>query len=85
MSDAKRFHRDMTIGEAMATHERASEVFMSFHLGGCSHCGISTEETISQVCAGYGIPEEMLLDALNGLFAEASQAPSPGAPAPGAH
>lgn len=85
MADTKRFHRDMTIGEAMATHERASEVFMSFHLGGCSHCGISTEETIAQVCAGYGIPEEMLLDALNGLFAEAAQTPAPGAPAPGAH
>ena len=82
MSETGKFHRDLTIGEAMALHPRSAEVFMSFHLGGCSHCGISTEETISQVCAGYGIPEEMLLSALNGLENEPASAeqPSPSAP-----
>ena len=77
---SSRFNAQMTIGEAMAIHPRAAEVFMSFHLGGCSHCGISAEETISQVCAGYGIPEEMLIGALNSLFEEAP-AESPAAPA----
>lgn len=84
MSETKRFNKDMTIGEAMSLHPRASEVFMSFHLGGCSHCGISAEETIAQVCAGYGIPDEMILDALNGLFATPEGNPSP-APATPSH
>ena len=65
---AKKFHADMTVGEAMQLHPRAREVFAGFHLGGCSHCGISEFETIAQVTEGYGVPTDMILGALNSLF-----------------
>jgi hypothetical protein len=52
----------------MQLHPRAREVFAGFHLGGCSHCGISEFETIAQVTEGYGVPMEMLLGALNSLL-----------------
>lgn len=64
----KRFVKELTIGQAMRMHPRAAEVFMGFHLGGCSHCSISEEETIEQVSAGYGIPVDMLINALNSLY-----------------
>ncbi len=63
-----RFHRDMTVGEAMRIHPAVAEVFAAFHLGGCSHCGISEHETIGQIAMGYGIDEPMLLGALEDLF-----------------
>lgn len=74
MSEEKKFRPDMTIGDAMRLHPRAAEVFMSFHLGGCSHCSISEAETIEQVAAGYGVPIEMLMESLNGLL-ETEEAP----------
>ncbi len=78
MTGPNRFHADMTISEATRMHPSAAEVFMSFHLGGCSHCSISEEETIGQVCAGYGVEVETLLETLNSLPADA------GVPAPDA-
>lgn len=65
---AGKFRADMTVGEAMQLHPRAREVFAGFHLGGCSHCGISEFETVGQVTEGYGVPIDMLLGALNSLF-----------------
>lgn len=62
------FSLDMTIGEAMSIHPRVAEVFAAFHLGGCSHCGINQYETIGQVCAGYGVDAEMLLEVLEDLM-----------------
>jgi hybrid cluster-associated redox disulfide protein len=67
-ASAKKFYADMTIGEAMMLHPRAREVFAGFHLGGCAHCGINEFETIAQVTEGYGVPQEMLLGALNSLL-----------------
>ncbi len=61
------FSLDMTIGEAMAIHPRVAEVFAAFHLGGCSHCGINQFESIGQVCAGYGVDADMLLEVLDSL------------------
>lgn len=66
-AEKQAFTPDMTIGAAMALHPRAREVFAGFHLGGCSHCGIAEFETIQQVCEGYGVPVDQLLDVLNGL------------------
>lgn len=63
------FDAEMTVGEAMALHPNARWVFASYHLGGCSHCAISNEETIAQVAMGYGVPLEKLVDDLNSLFA----------------
>jgi len=64
----KHFDLDMTVAEAMAKHPRAAEVFAAFHLGGCSHCGISQVETIEQVCMAYGIDAEMLISVLDELM-----------------
>jgi hybrid cluster-associated redox disulfide protein len=55
---------------AKQVHPEAGLVFSSYHLGGCSHCSINEIETIEQVCQGYGVEVEVLLDSLNNLFAE---------------
>lgn len=62
------FDADMPVAEAMALHPRVAEVFAAFHLGGCSHCGISHYETVGQVCAAYGVDLEVLLEVLEGLM-----------------
>lgn len=64
----EKFTLDMKVGEAMKVHPKAQFVFASYHLGGCSHCAISEHETIEQVCYGYGIPPEELLESLNSLL-----------------
>jgi len=58
----------MTVGEAMQLNAEAGMVFSSYHLGGCSHCSINELETIEQVCAGYGVPVDQLLESLNNLL-----------------
>ncbi len=70
----KKFIPQMTVGDAMALHPNARWVFASYHLGGCSHCAISTEETIEQVAEGYGVPLDKLIEDLNGLFSAADGA-----------
>ncbi|HOE64885.1 MAG TPA: disulfide oxidoreductase [Candidatus Hydrogenedentes bacterium] len=62
------FSLDMTVGEAMGVHPRVREVFAAFHLGGCAHCAINQYETVGQVCAGYGVDPDMLLEVLEGLM-----------------
>lgn len=62
------FTPSMSVGEAMKLHPDAGLVFSSYHLGGCSHCAINEMETIEQVCMGYGVPVEQLLDSLNNLL-----------------
>lgn len=73
----KYFDPDMPVAEAMALHPRVAEVFAAFHLGGCSHCGISHYETISQVCAAYGVDLEVLLEVLEGLMDKPAEPSSP--------
>ncbi|MBL8020200.1 MAG: disulfide oxidoreductase [Spirochaetia bacterium] len=71
MSDSatkQRFTGNMTVGEAMQLHSEAGLVFSSYHLGGCSHCSINELETIEQVCGGYGVPVDQLLESLNNLL-----------------
>ena len=67
----KHFNLNMTIAEAMAVHPRVAEVFASFHLGGCAHCHINQVETLEQVCEGYGVDSQMLLEVLEDLMAPA--------------
>ncbi len=69
-SEGKHFHPDMTIAEAMGVHPQVAEVFAAFHLGGCGSCGVSEFETVAQVCMGYGVDVDMLLDVLEGLMDE---------------
>ncbi len=66
------FSKDMTVDQAFRQHAGARRVFAKFHLGGCSHCAISETETIEQVSEGYGIPLPMLMDELEGLYAQGS-------------
>lgn len=68
------FVPDMTIGEAMAVHPRVREVFAAFHLGGCAHCAINQLETLEQVCAGYGVDLNLLLEVLEGLMKREAEA-----------
>ena len=69
----KKFVAEMLISEAMKLHPRAAEGFASFHLGGCSSCAISEEETIDQVTHNYGVEVEVLLETLNSLLEDESQ------------
>ena len=64
----KHFNLDMTIAEAMAVHPRVAEVFAAFHLGGCAHCHINQVETLEQVCEGYGVEPDTLLNVLEELM-----------------
>jgi len=67
-STKTRFYKEMTVGDAMSLHTEAGIVFSSYHLGGCSHCSINELETIEQVCMGYGVEVEVLVDSLNNLL-----------------
>ena len=67
------FRLDMPVAEAMKMHTRVPEVFAAFHLGGCSHCGVAEYETIEQVCMGYGVDSEVLLEVLEGLMENAPE------------
>lgn len=69
-STKTRFFKEMTVGDAIAIHAEAGLVFSSYHLGGCSHCSINEVETIEQVCMGYGVEVETLIESLNNLFSE---------------
>jgi hybrid cluster-associated redox disulfide protein len=64
----KHFTKEMTIAEAMRVHPRAAEVFAAFHLGGCAHCHVNEVETLEQVCEGYGVDSDQLLEVLEGLM-----------------
>lgn len=67
-ASSQQFTKEMTVGQAMSLHPNARWVFASYHLGGCSHCAISNEETIEQVAEGYGVPLDKLVDDLNSLL-----------------
>jgi hybrid cluster-associated redox disulfide protein len=67
------FIKEMTVGEAIATHPEAGLVFSSYHLGGCSHCSINEVETIEEVCQGYGVDVEDILSSLNSLLEESHE------------
>ena len=79
MSDqaVKTITKEMTVGEILKAHPAAGYVFASYHLGGCSHCSISEEETLDQICMGYGIPVDQILGDLNRLLESQPQASQP--------
>ncbi|HEX9164226.1 MAG TPA: disulfide oxidoreductase [Thermoanaerobaculia bacterium] len=64
----RQFVPDMTVGAALALHPATKWVFASYHIGGCSHCAMSEEETLEQVAAGYELPLDKLLRDLNSLL-----------------
>ena len=64
----RKFEAEMTVGEALTFHPAARWVFAAYHLGGCTHCAVSNEETLAQVAEGYGLPLKKLLSDLNSLL-----------------
>ena len=67
----KKFVASMTVGEALAMHPSTRWVLAAYHLGGCTHCAVSNEETLEQVSVAYGIPLDTLVADLNRLFGDA--------------
>jgi len=41
VTEKPQFTGQTTVGEALRIHPEAGLVLASFHLGGCSHCGIN--------------------------------------------
>ena len=77
MTATKHFNLDMTIAQALAVDPRVAQVFAAFHLGGCALCHMAELETLGQVCEGYGIDAEQLLEVLERLMADQpSETPS---------
>lgn len=70
-----RFHKDMTIGEALDLHPGVKEVMAQFHIGGCSSCAVNESETFEQAAGGHGVPLEQMMTALNSLPAEEDYTP----------
>ena len=58
----------MTVEAALALHPSARWVFAAYHLGGCTSCAVSTEETLTEVATGYKLSLDKLLGDLNSLF-----------------
>jgi len=69
-SEKPLFHEGMTVNDALRAHPEAALVLAGYNLGGCAACGVSTIETLSQVCQSYGIPLDALLSSLNSLVVE---------------
>jgi len=58
----------MTVGNALALHAAARWVFAAYHIGGCSNCAMSDEETLEQLAFAYDLDLEKLLRDLNSLL-----------------
>lgn len=63
------FRPEMTVGDALALHAAARWVFAAYHIGGCSNCAMSDEETLEQVAVAYDLDLGKLLRDLNSLLA----------------
>jgi hypothetical protein len=67
-TDRQKFSPEMTVREALAFHAASRWVFAAYHIGGCSHCAMSDEETLDELATGYGLPVDKLLRDLNSLL-----------------
>jgi hybrid cluster-associated redox disulfide protein len=65
----KKFEANMTVSDALALHPSARWVFAAYQLSGCTTCGASAEETLSEVATGYKLSLDRLLADLNSLLA----------------
>ncbi len=63
-----RFTPDMVIAEAIAIDSRVRDVMAQFHIGGCSSCAVSGEETLAEGARSHGVDPEALLAALNAML-----------------
>ena len=62
------FEPQMTVEQALALHPSAKWVFAAYHIGGCSGCAKSEDETLEEVAVGYQLPLDKLLNDLNSLL-----------------
>lgn len=62
-----RFHEAMTVGEALELDPRVVDVLGAFHIGGCSSCAVSPEDTLRYAAEGNGQDFATVLQALNQL------------------
>ncbi len=62
-----RFHEAMTVGAAMELDPRVVDVLGAFHIGGCSSCAVSPEDTLRYAAEGNGQSLDTVLQALNQL------------------
>ena len=74
----QRFTPEMTVDQAFKLHAGARRVFARFHLGGCSSCAVSPDETLEHACRSHGVDQTALLNALNGLIDAHGASSSPG-------
>ncbi|MEP7199599.1 MAG: hypothetical protein ABI874_07270 [Chloroflexota bacterium] len=62
-----KFEPQMTIGEIYDMHPRAAEVLAGFHLGGCSSCAVSPDQTLASAAQQHNINLNLLVGALTQL------------------
>jgi len=62
------FTPDMTVREALLVHPQTEQLLATFHLGGCSSCAVTPDETLAQICREHGRDLEELLANLNQLL-----------------
>lgn len=62
-----KFEPQMTISEISEMHPRAVEVLAGFHLGGCSSCAVSPDQTLSSAAQQHNINLDRLLGSLRQL------------------
>jgi hypothetical protein len=61
------FHGAMSVRDAIELDPRAADVLAAFHIGGCSSCAVSPDDTLQYAAEGNGQPVDKLLAALNRL------------------
>lgn len=59
---------EMTVGQVTALHPQAGQILAGMHIGGCSGCAVSSDETLAQICAANGLDLSQVLGNLNSLF-----------------
>ncbi len=67
-TEKREFLPDMTVGQALGFRPAARWVFAAYHIGGCSQCSMSEEETLAQLAQGYGLSLDKLIHDLNALL-----------------
>jgi hypothetical protein len=65
--EAALFHAEMTVGEVLAVEPRAAEVLGAFHIGGCSSCAVSPEDSLRHAAEANSQDIQQVLVALNKL------------------
>ncbi len=67
-----RFSPDLSVREAQLIHPQAEQILAGFHLGGCSSCAVSPDDSLAKICQDAGVGVDALVDNLNQLVATPS-------------